>query len=173
MKKSLKDHFKDSKIHTDATVFAEKREKDQEHTQQVSVKAGLTVGRYAYATLYRGRPYSDFPMEILLASKGGAVTGDINHSKQFLKEFRKSCSTLLVQKLKNYLSIPLPSTGRRPPIAFSCDKMTEKRRSGQMTAIATIIPKPEVPPDEMMQTFFVGNPVVRNHTAAGLLPQSC
>ena len=53
-------------------------------------------------------------------------------------------------------------------MAFSYDKMTEKRRSGQMTAIAPIIPKPEVPPDKMMQTFFVDNRVVRNHTAVGL-----
>ena len=45
--------------------------------------------------------------------------------------------------------------------------MTEKRRSGQMTAIATIFPNSKVSPDEMIQTFFVGNPLVRNHTANG------
>ena len=48
---------------------------------------------------------------------------------------------------------------RRHPVAFSCDKMT---------AIATIFPNSKVSPDEMIQTFFFGNPVVRDHTANGL-----
>ena len=97
-----------------------------------------------------------------------AVTGDINHSKRFVSEFRSTCAATLQRKLKQYLSTPLECTGRRPPIAFSCVKMAEKRRSGQMTAIATIFPDPKGSPDELMQTFFVGNPVVWDHTGKGL-----
>ena len=37
-----------------------------------------------------------------------------------------------------------------------------------LTATATIVLKPEVPPGEMMQVFFLGNHIVSNHTAVGL-----
>ena len=37
-----------------------------------------------------------------------------------------------------------------------------------MTSIATIFPTPEVAPDNLVTTFFVGNPVVRDHTGLGL-----
>ena len=57
-------------------------------------------------------------------------------------------------------------SGRRPPVAISVDKMTQKRRTGQITALATLIP--EAPPSEMVQTFFIDNPVVREHNGKGL-----
>ena len=41
-------------------------------------------------------------------------------------------------------------------------------KSIKKIAIATIFPNSKVSPDELIQTFFVGNPVVRNHTANGL-----
>ena len=46
--------------------------------------------------------------------------------------------------------------------------MTEKRRSGQVTAIATLHPGSELSSDEVIQTFFIGNPVIRNHTGNGV-----
>ena len=64
--------------------------------------------------------------------------------------------------------VSLDCTGKVPPVALSCDKMTEKRRSGQITAIATLHPDSELSPDEVAQTFFIGNPVVRHHTGDGV-----
>ena len=151
------------------TTWIENQEQKLERQRRFSARAGLTVGSHAYSILYRGPPYSDFTMDILLAAKGGAVTRDLNHSKRFVDNFRNSCSSILQRKLKQYLSSPLLCTGRRPPVAFSCDKMTEKRRSGQMTAIATIFSNSKVSPDEMIQTFFVGNPVVRKHNGLAKL----
>ena len=46
--------------------------------------------------------------------------------------------------------------------------MTDKRRSGQITAIATLHPGSELSPAEVIQTFFIGNPVVRHHTGNGV-----
>ena len=93
-------------------------------------------------------------MNVLLAAKNGAVTWDINHNKIFVSEFSTACATTLQQKLKQYLATSLECTGRRPPIALSCDKMTEKRRSGQIIAIATVFANPLCFPDELMQKFF-------------------
>ena len=107
-------------------------------------------------------------MNVLSAAKNGAVTEDINGSKRFVSEFRSTCAATPQRKVKQYLSTPLECTGRRPPIAFSCDKITEKRRNGQMTAIATIFPDSKGSPDELMETIFVGNPVARDRTEKGL-----
>ena len=161
--------MKGSNLHKEASGWIENREQKLERQRRFSARAGLIVGRHAYSILYRGRPCSDFTMNILLAAKGGAVTGDLNHSKRFVDNFRTSCSSILQRKLKQYLSTPLLCTGRRPPVALSCDKMTDKRRCGQMTAIATIFPNSKVSPDEMIQRFFVGNPVVRKHNGLAKL----
>ena len=123
--------------------------------QKSSINAGLSLGRIAYGILYRARPLSDFTTDVLLSAKNGACVGDINHSKHFVAEFRSHCASILLTKIKRHLHVPLNCTGRRPPFVFSCDKMTEKRRSGQMTAIATIIP--EAKAAELVQTYFIGN----------------
>ena len=46
--------------------------------------------------------------------------------------------------------------------------MTQKRRSGQITPIATLHPSSKLPSDELVQTFFIGNPVMRDHTGKGV-----
>jgi hypothetical protein len=60
----------------------------------------------------------------------------------------------------------LESTGRPPPVVFSCDKMTEKRRSGQMLAVGSLFPHASA--EDMVKTFFAKNSVVRAHDAVGL-----
>ena len=84
LKNNLKVHVKESNLHKEASAWIENREQKLERQRRFSARAGLTVGRHGYSILYRGGPYSDFTMDILLAAKGGAVTGDLNHSKRFV-----------------------------------------------------------------------------------------
>ena len=105
LKNNLKVHVKESNLHKEASAWIENREQKLERQRRFSARAGLTVGRRAYYILYRGRPYSDFPMDILLAAKGGAVTGDLNHSERFVDNFRSSCSSILQRKLKQYRNL--------------------------------------------------------------------
>ena len=44
--------------------------------------------------------------------------------------------------------------------------MTMKRQTTQMIAVTTVFEDAE--PDELLQTFFAGNPVVTEHDCAGL-----
>ena len=93
----------------------------------------------------------------------------IHHTHVFIPQFLTACAGVLRRKLTRYLSTPLDFTGGKvPPIALSCNKMAEKRRSGQITAIAILYPGKELSPDEVVQTFFIGNPVVRTHTGNGV-----
>ena len=105
LKQTLKKHINDSDLHSKASAWMEKREQGLRSQRRLASTAGLTLGRLAYSVLYRGRPYSDFTMNVLLAAKNGAVTGDINHSKRFVSEFRSTCAAT-------------------PPIALSCDRET-------------------------------------------------
>ena len=114
----------------------------------------MTLGRLAYSILYRGALHTNFTMDVLVTTKNGGITGDINHSRQFVSDFWSACANILNLKLKRYLCTPLKCTGRMPPIALNYDKMTEKKRSGQMTSIATIFPFIEVESDNLVSTFF-------------------
>ena len=98
LKNNLKVHDKESNLHKEASAWIENREQKLERQRRFSARAGLTVGRHAYSILYRGRPYSDFTMDILLAAKGGAVTGDLNHSERFVDNFRSSCSSIPIKE---------------------------------------------------------------------------
>ena len=69
-------------------------------------------------------------MDVLVAFKNDAVTGDINDNRVFIPQFLTASAGVLRRKLARYLSTPLDYTGKVPPVALSCDKMTEKRRSG-------------------------------------------
>ena len=161
----LKEHVTQSGCHINARICEINREKEFHRMTRVSVNAGYTLGRLAYSIIYRGRPYSDFTMDVLVGFKNDAVTGDINHRRVFIPQFLTACAGVLRRKLARYLSTPLDFTGGKvPPVGLSCNKMTEKRRSGQITAIATLYPGKELSPDEVVQTLFIGNPVVRNHT---------
>ena len=74
---------------------------------RVSVNAGYTLRRLVYSIIYRGRPYSDFTMDDLVAFKNDALTGDINHSRLFIPQFLTACAGVLRRKLERYLLTPL------------------------------------------------------------------
>ena len=102
LKNNLKVHVKESNLHKEASAWIENREQTLDRQRRFSERAGLTVSRHAYSILYRGRPYSDFTIDILLAAMGGAVTGDLNHSERFVDNFRSSSSSILQRMLKQY-----------------------------------------------------------------------
>jgi hypothetical protein len=134
--------------------------------ERKSKSAGMSPGRIAYGMLHGGKPHCNFPMQVLIAAKNGATIGEINHSPAFVRNFGMACASVILAKKKNYMNTPLDATGRKPPAAVGCDKMTEKRCSNQMTAFATI--NPHAPSKYMVQTYFLGSLFVRDHTGKGL-----
>jgi phage gp16-like protein len=103
---------------------------------------------------------------VLIAAKNGAVVGDINHSWNFVPEFGMACSDIIFVKKKLYMKTLLRATGRLPPAAVGCDKMTEKRQTLQMCAMATL--NPDAPANQMVQTFALKNSIVWEHGGKGL-----
>jgi hypothetical protein len=103
---------------------------------------------------------------VLIAAKNGAVVGDINHSWNFVPKFGMACSDIIFAKKKLYMKTPLCATGRLPPAAMGCNKMTEKQRTLQMCAMVTL--NPDAPANQMVQTFALKNSIVREHGCKGL-----
>jgi hypothetical protein len=99
-------------------------------------------------------------------AKNGCNVGDINHGNKFPLEFRKNCAEIILSDIRQQLDTPAECTGRRLPVAISVDKMTQKHRTGQITAGA--FPDLKAPPNEIIKTIFIGNPVVREHDGKGL-----
>ena len=66
-------------------------------------------------------------MDILVAFKKGAVTGDVNRSRPSITEVLTSYAGIIRQKLIHYLITPMACT----LIALSTDKMTEKDAVGK------------------------------------------
>jgi hypothetical protein len=166
VKKTLNFHLQTS-VHQLAVSWQEKKDSLFLAERKASESAGMALGRIVYGLLYRGLPYSNFPMEVLIAAKNGATVGDINHSSAFVPAFGKACAEVLVLKKKKFMLTPLKATGRLPPAAFGCDKMTEKRRTGQMVAYATVNPYAS-DASQIVETNFLANPVVREHDGRGL-----
>ena len=93
LKQTLKEHVTDCGFHHKAKTWAENQERELKSQLRAATTAGYTLGRLAYAIIYRGRPHSDFTMDVLLASKnGGAVTSDFNHSPKFVLHFLTVCA---------------------------------------------------------------------------------
>ena len=66
-----------SDFHSKASAWMENREKMLQSQRRLTSTAGFTLRRLAYAVLYRGRPYSDYVMNVILAAKNGAATRGI------------------------------------------------------------------------------------------------
>ena len=155
-----------TKGHTDAVKWDNEVKAQKENDIRQSREAGMTLGRMVYSDIKRGRPLSDYTENVFIASKNGAKVGDLNHSSYFPDLFRENCAAVLDLRLKTKLQTALICSGQKPPVGIMIDKMTQKKRTGQITAIQTLIP--EAGPDNMVQVFFIGNPVVRDHTGKGV-----
>jgi hypothetical protein len=95
----------------------------------------------------------EYLQNITLKQKFLPISYDPSHGTEFSSQ--------------NKLSSQLDCTGRPSPVVVSADKMTEKRQTGQMTAIAYVCPK--APPDQIVQTKFLKNPIVKAHDAKGIM----
>ena len=92
VKSAIKRHIVESQLHCDAVKFETERSQEEEARARHSKRAGLSLGRLAYAMLFRGRPLFHFTMDVLVSAKNGATVGDIIHSKYFIKEFSSQCA---------------------------------------------------------------------------------
>ena len=108
---------------------------ESEHSRKLAAKQqsiGITVGKQAYRLLKYRRPLADFEVDLLLLAHANAKIGNLNHSRKFPSELRPVFAKVIKDRLMEYLAQPLDATSNLPPLGIVADKLTTRRRSGQM-----------------------------------------
>lgn len=117
----------------------EDNEKIQKH-RVLQQSVGVTLGKQSYRLLKYCRPFSDYETDLKLLSDAKVNIGNINHSRKFPSEMRPSFADAVDNRIKEYLSTPLEATRARPPVGIVADKLTTRRRTGQMYACLLFTP---------------------------------
>ncbi len=86
------------------------------------------------------RPYADFEVDLLLLSDANVKVGNINHSSKFASQLRPAFAEAVDSRVKDYIQRPLEATLTLPPIGIVADKLTTRRRTGQMFAAVLFTP---------------------------------
>lgn len=161
--RNLKSHIarhQSSDTHLKSVKQVQEKEQQNRKLHAKNARAGMTCGRLAYKIIYRGRPYDDYPTDVLIEEKNGGVVGDINHSAKFPRSFQESLYKEVKQRVCDYLHSPLGCTGKPPPCGILADKATMKRRTGQITGLVTTFPDA----DQMIQSLYLSNDIVKEHS---------
>ena len=158
LKKSVARHIVDTAHQQNMNKLGQENEQNQRF-QKGQKAIGLIVGTQAYKLLKQCRPYSDFETDMMLLANARVNVGNINHSRKFPSALRPTFAEVMDIRLKNYLSTPLAATSTEPPIGIVADKLTTRRRTGQM--FAGIIFSPGMP--SLLTPVSLGVEVVSKH----------
>ena len=137
----------------DAFIWKRNEQDRQIIADEQSSQAGLNCGRLVHADIKRGRPENDYMVTVCIASKNGSAVGDINYSHHFTLTFRKNSASVITKRLKIHLNKPFLPTGRKIPIALLKDKMTQKKRTDQITAISAL--PADAPAEDTVKTLYM------------------
>ena len=136
----------------------EEAEKLHTRTQEI----GATLGKRSYIFTYNSLPYTLFTTFKFLSDCKVDV-GDINHSRDFCRNYAESLAEVVKSRTKKYLSTSLLATGDKPPVLLSADKFTYQHWTRQATGGISIFPGSH----ELIQAFYMESPkciVVLAHT---------
>ena len=148
--------------HLKSLEYAEQKQREARKLRAKNAQAGMACGRLAYKVIYRGRPYSDYPVDVLVEQKNGGTVGDLNHSKIFPRLLLGSVYEEVKQRVTNYMHSPLQCTGKPPPCGILADKATMKKRTGQITGMVSVFP--DAGHEQMMQSLYLSNTIVKEHS---------
>jgi hypothetical protein len=81
---------------------------------------------------HRGLPFTLYTELVKLLSDFHIDVGDINHGKDFCRDFAHSIAKVrspnplqvIEKRTKKHLATPLEATGERPPVLLVADKFT-------------------------------------------------
>lgn len=128
--------------------------------QEKNKEAGMNLGRFAFMAVkvdHSIERYEDYVA--LFANK--MPLGDINHGHDFCRNLTHSIFKCLHLRMEEYLTKPLPSTGRPTPIFILVDKYTPHRITGQIIAILAFY-------EGKMRDISFDYALVHSHTGEGL-----
>ena len=148
------------------------REEQNERAKKMEAReqgAGITVGKQVYRLLKYGRPYADFEVDMLLLSDARVDVGNLNHSHKFPAALRPAFAEAVDQRVKAYMKQPLQATLCIPPVGIVADKVTTKRRTGQL--FGAVLFTPSMP--DLLTPVSLGITPVKKHDGESIANEIC
>ena len=167
LKKRVKKHLVTSK-HIDKVTEKEEEDKQKVRIMSKNETAGMNVGRAAYACMKLRRSKREFETDIYLLKTAGAEVGNINHSENFLGKLRPYVSQSVKALVNNFFSSPTIPTGFCPPVAFTADGATFKRRCRQFHGVNVVVPDSQM----LIESISLGQDVLTEGKSGDLLVKS-
>lgn len=163
LKRSVARHI-ETRAHTrNLTIQGEENEwRRKMRIQEQSV--GVILGKQCYRLLKYCRPFSDYEVDLKLLSDANVKVGNLNHSRKFAAGLRPAFAEAINNRVKAYINTPLEATHASPPIGIAADKLTAKRRTGQMYAGILFTPGM----DSLLTPVSLGVTSVTRHDGDGI-----
>ena len=158
LKKNIKRHLQ-RQVHVDNVKMRDEKEQKDAAYAAKNIVVGMAIGRTCYHLYSKGRPFADFESSLFLQGLNGINIGNINHGKDFARNFLPHVADVVSRRVNKFISSPLLQTGHRPPLNISADKATYKHRTRQFVSAVTVVPDS----DKLIQYIFLGSPIVKAH----------
>ena len=140
------------------------REENEKVNMQRNYNIGMRCGRIAYAGFKKGSSYRTFETNVLISVQNGLDMGEINNSKNFPEKFLPHVTKEVNKLVGEFFQNRLKQTGLLPAMNFQAGKGTNVHRSRQFSTVVVVFPDSKI----LLVNIFLGQPVVKNHTAVGL-----
>ena len=169
LKKIVVDHL-ETKNHKNAENKLHEDDENDKKEEIYNYKVGSKLAKMIYSNVKERNLYTKYERDVAMAASNGEEIGNINHGKDFAKEFVEAMGVEVQVELTKFFNKTLPCTDEKPPVSFASDKMTMKRKTGHITGVIT--PDVEAPLSEtLLKPVFLAMPVTRHHDGVGLATQ--
>jgi hypothetical protein len=139
-------------------------EKERERTRPLRRnRVGLTIARTTLQTVREGTSYLQFESKLRTFILAGVDIGSLNHSREFIKAFVGSMTSVMDLRIQRHLHAVDTITGRNRIFAFMADKVTELHITGDAVALMIMSEGGE------LQAVFIDYLLVTRHTGLALM----
>ena len=114
----------------------------------------IRVLREAFKVLKFSLAHVHFEVNVVSMHRNGVNMGDIGHSVARMDTFRNAFWQETMISVRRYIA-------DQPCVALIADKATVNHRTVDITAVLCVVPEAQV--DELVQSFVVAAPVVKDH----------
>ena len=153
LKKSAKSHILESKVHLQKKTLKDSKDANLKKALDRTKVVGMNVFRERYSGIKQSKSRLDFEEDMLRAKMCGTDVGDLNHSNDFAKKLDVAIYSELKENMKESMQTVLDATGKIRPAGLMMDKMTPRKRTGQMHS--SVIPVPENPLSQVRSLHWV------------------
>ena len=158
LKDAIKSHIGGKRHHENTTAKTQDDERESRRNASAT-RIGKNVLRVAYQVMKQSLLHLMFEKLVVINHLNGAKMGDLCHSAMQMQKYRKAFSDEVLRCVADHIT-------NSPCVALVADKVTVMHRTIDITAIITVVP--EAPAHQLVQSYILAAPVVKDHDGASL-----